>query len=140
MKKLISILLISISSITFARTYTVKALNSSDDGKSMVFIPTVLKIEKGDEVKFVPSDSGHNFISVYSSDSGPTWKSGDDEEITVKFDTEGSYIYECSNHSVMAMAGVIHVGDKEDAKAKSFLDKYKSKFIMNKARLDKAFK
>ncbi len=140
MKMLISILLMFTSSLAFAKKFTVKALNSSEDGKSMVFIPTVLNIEKGDEVKFVPTDSGHNFISIYSSDSGPTWKSEDDEEITVKFDTEGSYIYECSNHSVMAMAGVIHVGNKEDAKAKLFLDKYKSKFIMNKTRLNKAFK
>ena len=61
-----------------------------------------------------------------------------DEEITVKLDREGVYLYVCDPHKVMAMAGVIQVGKATNLKkAKAEADKLSKTFVMNKDRLAK---
>ena len=61
-----------------------------------------------------------------------------DEEIVVKLDTEGVYLYQCDPHKVMAMAGVIQVGkpiNLEDAKKEAAT--VSKSFMMSKDRLTK---
>jgi hypothetical protein len=61
-----------------------------------------------------------------------------DEEIAVKLEHEGVYVYVCDPHKVMAMAGVIQVGkagNLEDARKES--EKLSKTFVMNKDRLAK---
>ena len=60
------------------------------------------------------------------------------QDISVTFDKEGVYVYECTPHKMMAMVGVIKVGSLgniDDIKQKSQI--YKKAFVMNQDRLDK---
>ena len=106
----------------------------------MVFEPMLLKAEVGDSVNFVPKSKGHTSQSVYTPDGAKTWKGKTSQPVTVTLDKEGLYIYECQNHGIMGMVGMIQVGEvKSIEKAKTFFEKYKNKFIMNKTRFDNYF-
>jgi pseudoazurin len=66
------------------------------------------------------------------------WSGKMSEDISVTFDTEGVYVYECTPHKMMAMVGVIKVGSAnniDDVKKESL--HYKKTFVMNQDRLDK---
>jgi len=131
----IGILLGLIFSNTFAASYDVKMLNK--EGKElMIFTPSVLKIKVGDTVKFLPSTRGHHPRSVFIPDGAKSWEMKGNKEIEVTFDKEGVYIYDCKNHYVMGMVGVIQVGNKTNLdQAIEFSKKYKKKTSMNKERL-----
>lgn len=132
--------LVLFSNLTFAKTHEIKMLNSLN-GQSMVFSPQYLEIAKGDNVTFIPTNSGHNTRSVFIAEKAKNWHSQDNKKITIKFSHEGFYIYECTNHRAMAMAGVIKVGSGQNfLQAKKFYQSYKKKFIINKNRLDYIFK
>ena len=108
------------------------------EGESMVFVPTFLKIKVGDEVTFIPQDEGHTSRSLHQPKEAKSWKGGDGEKITVKFEKEGLYIYDCENHGVMGMIGMIQVGgDSNREEAKKFYVTHKNKMVMNNERLDK---
>lgn len=120
----------------FAKTHEVLTLNKSN-GQTMVFEPMFLEIEVGDTVKFVPKDKGHTSQSVFTPEGIEPWKGKTSKEIEVTLNKEGVYIYECQNHGIMGMAGVIQVGKAINVeKAKEFFSKYKKKFIMHKDRLN----
>ena len=58
-------------------------------------------------------------------------------DISVTLDTEGVYVYECTPHKMMAMVGVIKVGNATNLDAiKQQSASVKSAFVMNKDRLD----
>lgn len=125
-----------LSGNAFAKNHQVQMLNYKD-GESMIFDPGYLKIDPQDHVTFIPSDLGHNSKSLLVPNGSKNWNGKNDQKITIKFDHEGIYIYECSNHSVMAMLGVIQVGKASNLKeAKDFLEHHKKKLAMNKDRLD----
>ena len=64
------------------------------------------------------------------------WKGKADEEVSVKLDQEGVYVYVCDPHKVMGMAGVIQVGKPVNlADAKAQADTLSKSFVMNKDRL-----
>lgn len=120
----------------YAAEHEVKMLNSGKDG-TMVFEPGFLKVAAGDTVKFVSTDAGHNASSSITPEGGTTWKGAIGEEISVKMDKDGVYVYTCDPHVVMAMIGVIQVGEAtnlDDVK-KSSKD-LSAKFVMNKDRLE----
>lgn len=134
---------IIISALTFspvsswAKNHKVEMLNSFD-GQSMLFVPSFLKIEKGDSVTFVPTNSGHNSQSVFTPKGAKGWSGKNNEEITVNFNEEGIFIYQCSLHLVMGMIGVVEVGSPSNLdEAKNFAKNFRVKFAMNKDRLDK---
>lgn len=109
------------------------------DGKSMLFMPSFLKINPGDRVTFIPTSKGHNSQSVFVPKNADKWKSNASEKITITLKEEGIYIYECMNHFIMGMNGVIQVGEAKNLRdAKEFAKKYRKKTAMNKDRLDKA--
>ncbi len=95
-----------------AKVYEVKMLNKGPDGQPMVFEPLFLKIEKGDSVKFVPTDKSHSaeFYKDGAPAGAPAWKGGLNKEVTVKFDTEGVHVFKCLPHFVMGMIGAVQVG------------------------------
>lgn len=111
MMLLVSFMLVG-AAMAQAKVYEVKMLNKGSDGQPMVFEPAFLKIEKGDSVKFVPTDKSHSAESYKegSPAGAPAWKGGLNKEITVKFDTEGVHVYKCVPHFVMGMIGAIQVG------------------------------
>ncbi|MDQ9170153.1 pseudoazurin [Oxalobacteraceae bacterium R-40] len=131
-------LLSMISMPLLAAEHQVKMLNNGKDG-SMVFEPSFLKIEKGDTVKFVKGDASHNSASVIVPANAKQWKGKMDEEIVVKPDQEGVYVYVCDPHKMMAMAGVIQVGKATNLEeAKKEAESLSKTFVMNKDRLSKA--
>jgi pseudoazurin len=138
MKKITTLLvLFSLSLPAFAGEHIVKMLNNGSGGM-MIFEPAVLSVNKGDTVKFVATDMAHNSASTIIPAGAKPWKGMMSRDISVTFDTEGVYVYECSPHKMMAMVGVIKVGNANnlDVVKKEAL-KVKSAFVMNQDRLDK---
>ena len=131
---LLTLLLLTVPAM--AEEHIVKMLNNGAGGM-MIFEPAVLSVNKGDTVKFVATDMAHNSASVLTPSGATPWNGAMSKDISVKLDTEGVYVYECTPHAMMAMVGVIQVGDVAVGEAtKLFADQYKSKFVMNQDRLD----
>jgi pseudoazurin len=127
-------------STVYAADHEVKMLNNGKGG-SMVFEPATLKVAVGDTVKFVPTDAAHNAASYSFPEGATAWKGETGKEISVTLDKEGIYIYQCDPHKVMAMVGVIQVGEAKNKEAaeKSAKELAKS-FALNKNRLEKYLK
>lgn len=104
--------LMLITLVVEAKVYEVKMLNKGSDGQNMVFEPAFLKIEKGDSVKFLPTDRSHSVESLKEGTpaGAPAWKGGINKEITVKFDQEGVHVFKCLPHFTMGMIGAVQVG------------------------------
>ena len=98
------------TSLASAAEHQIMMLDNGPEG-IMVFDPPYLKVNKGDTVTFVAKDPGHNIISGYVPDGGPTWKGHVGQNLSVTLDTEGVYIYECDLHNPLGMVGVIQVGN-----------------------------
>ena len=118
--------------------HIVKMLNSGEGGQ-MIFEPAVLKVSLGDTIHFKATDAAHNSVSMDGMipSGGADWAGKLSQDISVVLDTEGVYVYQCDPHVMMAMIGVIQVGEAvnlEDIKMAA-ADK-KSAFMMNSERLD----
>jgi len=140
MKNIFTVLLLFFlnQSIAYSKIYQIEMRNSKDR-QNMIFSPDFLMINEGDEVEFLPIDKGHNTQSVFVPEGQKKWQSKNDEKVKITFIKEGIYIYECRNHAVMGMVGMIKVGNSLEnlSTAKAFLQKYQKKLPMNKARIDK---
>ena len=118
--------------------HTIKMLNSGDGGQ-MIFEPAVIKVSKGDTIHFKAVDMSHNSASIdgmLPSGASP-WTGQMNMDISVTLDTEGVYVYQCDPHVMMAMIGVIQVGEAtnmDDIKAAT--NTLKSSFVMNAERID----
>lgn len=129
--------LLAVSPLTFAAEHTVQMLNQGPEGV-MVFEPAVLQVEPGDTVTFESTNPSHNSASLLdlSPEGGEQWKGGISQPVTVTLQTEGVYVYECEPHGMMAMVGVIVVGEPlnlNDVKANA--EDYEQKFVANQDRL-----
>ena len=138
MKKILLLSFLIINFNAFTADYYVKMLNQGSSGV-MVFEPAVLKINKGDTVNFISTDAAHNSASLPGMiPSGATsWSSELSQDISVTFDIEGLYAYQCTPHAVMAMVGIIQVGENPSNlnQVMSQAENMKSMFLMNKDRL-----
>ena len=119
--------------------HEVKMLNQGPTGV-MVFEPAVLKINIGDTVTFKSVDAAHNSASIpgmIPAGASP-WNGQLSQDLTVSFDVAGIYVYQCTPHSMMAMVGVIEVGNDQSNmnEVKSAAQTFKSTFVMNQSRLD----
>ena len=122
-----------------SEAYTVKMLNQGATGV-MVFEPAFLKINVGDTVTFESTDAAHNSASIpgmIPSGASP-WNGQLSRDISVTFEIPGVYGYQCTPHAMMAMVGVIQVGDDNSniEIAKNVATQFKSSFVMNQTRLD----
>ena len=119
--------------------HEVKMLNQGPTGV-MVFEPAVLKINIGDTVTFKSVDAAHNSASIPGMipAGASTWNGQLSQDLTVSFDVAGIYGYQCTPHSMMAMVGVIEVGNDQSNmnEVKSAAQTFKSTFVMNQSRLD----
>lgn len=123
------------SSLAMAAEHVVEMKNSGADG-AMVFEPGFVKAEPGDTVRFVLVDPAHNSVSVEVPDGAEGWQGAMNQEITVTLNEEGVYVYKCTPHAALNMAGVIQVGDpvNYDA-AKAAVDELTAAAATNKERL-----
>ena len=123
----------------YGANHTIKMLNQGSSGV-MVFEPAYLKINIGDSVTFESTDAAHNSASIPGMipSSASSWNGGLSQDLTVMFDVAGIYGYQCTPHSMMAMVGVIQVGDDKSNldSAKAVAQQFKSSFVMNQTRLD----
>ena len=119
--------------------HVVKMLNQGSGGV-MVFEPAVLKIAVGDSVTFESTDAAHNSASLPGMipENAVSWNGQLSRDITVTLTQPGVYAYQCTPHSMMAMVGVIQVGDDSSnlATVKNKAQNVKSSFVMNQTRLD----
>ena len=122
-----------------AGEFEVTMLNQGKDG-AMVFEPSVLKIAVGDTVTFKPTNPGHNSASIAGMipPGASSWDGGMSQEVKITFTEEGTYVYQCTPHLMMAMVGVIAVGDASVnlSAVKAAASDKKSEFMMSAQRLD----
>ena len=119
--------------------HVVKMLNQGSGGV-MVFEPAVLKVAVGDSVTFESTDAAHNSASLPGMipENAVSWNGQLSRDITVTLTQPGVYAYQCTPHSMMAMVGVIQVGDDTSnlSTVKTKAQMVKSSFVMNQTRLD----
>ena len=127
------------STSALAAEHVIKMKNSGEDG-SMVFEPGYLEAEKGDTVKFVMTDPAHNSVSEAVPEGAESWSGAINKEITVTLDAEGVYVYKCTPHAPLNMAGIIKVGDPTNYdEAQAAVEKLTSAAATNKDRLTDYF-
>ena len=126
------------TSYAFSEDFEVNMLNQGADGV-MVFEPSVLKISVGDTVTFKPTNPGHNSASIAGMipTGANSWDGGMSQEVKVTFTEEGTYVYQCTPHLMMAMVGVIAVGDASVnlSAIKEAASEKRSEFMMSTQRL-----
>ena len=139
-KKFIIAFLVSFACLDlFSENHTIKMLNQGATGV-MVFEPAFLKVNVGDTVTFESTDPAHNSASIpgmIPSGAKP-WNGQLSRNISVTFEVPGVYGYQCTPHAMMAMVGVIQVGNDTSNidTAKNVALQFKSSFVMNQSRLD----
>ena len=105
------VFIIFASSYSFASdTHIVKMLNNGNDG-AMVFEPAFIKIKSGDSITFEMEDHGHNAVTILGPKGSKPFDTEFAKSTTIKFEKTGLYLYQCTPHAIMAMAGIIQVGD-----------------------------
>lgn len=118
--------------------HTVRMLNIGPGG-SMVFDPPVIKVSVGDTVHFKATDLSHNSASIQDMipAGASAWAGALNEDVSVKLESEGVYVYQCDPHLVMAMVGVIQVGAATNLEEiKQAARTMKATFAMNAERLE----
>ena len=120
-----------------AAIHSVEAVDYRDY-QSLFFDPHFISIRSGDSIAFTVNNFDHQPQSVFIPDGARHWQAENGENITVQFDQEGVYIFDCHYHNVMGMAGVVLVGDPGNFEAaRQFFAGYREEtFAYNKARLD----
>ena len=138
-KIIILILILSFGVNLYSANHIVKMLNQGAEGV-MIFEPSVLKINPGDSVTFKSIDAAHNSASISEMipENAQSWNSDLSRDITVNFNMPGVYVYQCTPHVMMAMVGVIQVGNDTSNldTIKATAEQFKSIFVMNQSRLD----
>ncbi len=118
-----------------AAEVVVEMMNRDKDTKLMnVFKPGLVKVNKGDTVKWVAVNPGHNvaFVAGGVPAGVALFTSGFDKEIKYKFEKPGVYLYKCTPHFGLGMVGLVVVG-----RDKSNLAAVKAAYVppMSKKRL-----
>ena len=110
-----------------------KATNTTN-----VFKPALTKVSKGDTVKWVATNPGHNvaFVAGGVPTGVALFTSGFTKEIKYKFDRPGLYLYKCTPHLGLGMVGLVVV-----ANDKSNLAAVKAAYVppLAKKRLEPLF-
>jgi pseudoazurin len=130
--------LVILSGSVLAESHEVQMLNTGADGV-MVFEPAVLSINPGDSVTFKATNPGHNSESMEGMmpEGAEGWQGGMGQDVTVTFDQDGVYVYQCTPHLMMAMVGVIKVGSGSNLETiKAIATDKKAAFMMAQDRLD----
>jgi pseudoazurin len=110
-----------LSGIASAAEISVEMLNRDKAANvSNVFKPGLVKVNKGDTVKWVATSPGHNVAFVQGAVPAGValFSSGYQKEVTFKFEKPGIYLYKCTPHVGLGMVGLVVVGgDKSNLAA-----------------------
>ena len=116
------------------KTYVVKMLNQGALG-AMVFEPAFIKINTCDSINFEMADAGHNAVTVGAPAGSVPFDTKYKPSTVVQFDTNGIYLYKCSPHAMMAMAGLIQVSDTSNkSEMKSEIEQFESSVMIPAAK------
>jgi pseudoazurin len=124
-------------SLSEGSEHIVKMLNVGDGG-NMIFEPAVLKVSLGDTVHFKAIDMSHNSATIQGMvpPGASAWAGALSKDISVTLDTEGVYVYQCDPHAMMAMVGVIQVGEAVNMEEiNAAAETVKPSFMLNAERL-----
>ena len=129
---------ILMSASVWAADIEVKMLNKGEEGK-MVFEPSFIKAQVGDNIIFLPTDKGHVAASIKGllPKGAKKFKSKINKKFTYTVEVEGLYGVRCTPHYANGMVALIQVGDSVDPtdflkgqkvpkKSKERLEKYLS--------------
>ncbi|MES4992522.1 pseudoazurin [Phyllobacterium sp. 22229] len=99
--------------VLYAADYKVEMTNKAPDGTVMAFEPRLLRVQPGDTVTFILKDKGHNSVSVKNAipDGATPWSGKINQEISIKIEVPGVYVYQCTPHLSMGMIGAIVAGE-----------------------------
>jgi pseudoazurin len=119
----------------------VKMLNKGAAGM-MVFEPAFIRIAPGDTVRFLPTDKGHDAVSIdgMMPDGATPFAGKMNQEIAVVFDKPGIYGVKCRPHYGLGMVALVAVGDPTNldaARAVKQTGKAKQTFARLFGELDK---
>ena len=81
-----------LATTSFAADVTIEMLNKDSEGNRNVYSEEVVKVEVGDTVTWLPSSKGHN-VEMISSPNRMKFKSKNNKEAKITFDTPGIYYY-----------------------------------------------
>lgn len=105
---------------------------------AQAYKPALIRVNKGDTVKWVATNPGHNvaFVAGGVPVGVAPFTSGFKPEIVFKFEKPGIYLYKCTPHVGMGMVGLVVVGND-----KSNLAAVKSAYVppLAKKRLEPLF-
>jgi len=122
-----------------AKEHVVKLLTVDEQGKSMVMQPSYIRIDKGDSIKFVPSDVTHNAQSIVTPEGAKSFTTEMGKTQTVIFPIEGAYLYKCTPHFALGMLGVVQVGSANNVEQlKAHWESIKSNIVLNQSLVDEA--
>ena len=110
MKLYVFMIMAFLSTPSFAADISIEMLNKDANGKRMVYSPEVARIDVGDTVTWLPASKGHN-VEMISSPNEMKFKSKNNKEAKITFDTPGISYYWCTPHKGMGMVGLVVVGD-----------------------------
>lgn len=96
-----------------AEEHVVQMLNQGPDGNRMVFEPAVIDAEPGDTVRFVPTNKGHNAMTVDRAlpDEVEGFRGGINNEVVWEVPQEGLFLVQCQPHYALGMIALIASGD-----------------------------
>ena len=99
-----------LATTSFAADISVEMLNIDAEGNRNVYSEEVVRVEVGDTVTWLPTSKGHN-VEMIASPNQLEFKSKNNKEARITFDTPGIYYYWCTPHKGMGMIGLIIVGN-----------------------------
>ena len=104
-----------VTGVVSAADIEVKMLNKGEEGK-MIFEPSFIKAQKGDNIIFLPTDKGHMAASIKGMipDGAKKFKSKINKKFTYTVEVEGLYGIRCTPHYANGMVALIQVGESVD--------------------------
>ena len=105
-----------LTGVVWAADIEVKMLNKGEEGK-MIFEPSFIKAQKGDNIIFIPTDKGHMAASIKGliPEGAKKFKSKINKKFTYTVDVEGLYGIRCTPHYANGMVALIQVGEAANA-------------------------
>lgn len=118
MKKLFRILAVAVAAAipligsAWAGETRIESLNKAGDQR-FVYAPDLVRVLPGDAVVFVPTDKGHNTVSIDGMlpEGAKPISIGFNKEGAVVFNRPGIYGFKCTPHVGLGMVGLVVVGD-----------------------------
>ena len=91
----------------------VKMLNVGSDGEATEFEPAIIWVGPGTSADFIAEDFGHDAVAVAGliPEGAEKFEGYKNSDLSVTFEQEGVYVYECTSHQGAGMIGVVVVGN-----------------------------